>query len=309
VSESRDVTVRTGEVTLAGSVWLPDGEAAATILMHPGSGPSDRDNDVHFGPIRERLLAAGYATSSFDKRGVGGSSGRWQDAGIVEQADDLLACLQTLRADPAVPKPIGLFGHSQGGWVVVEAAGRRPDIAFVIANSGPGVTPGAQERYAHETYLSAGGVTAAELPAALEPYDELMAALHRRASFAAVRPRLSLDRLPEVYRRRELIVFPDSEEFWNFLGRVHDYEPREALRQIAVPVLALFGADDKFVPVDDSVAAYREAVAPELLTVAVFPRADHRILVGDPPELAEGYAEAISAFLARSLAGVQQPAE
>jgi fermentation-respiration switch protein FrsA (DUF1100 family) len=74
-------------------------------------------------------------------------------------------------------------------------------------------------------------------------------------------------------------------------------------------VLALFGADDKFVPVDDSVAAYREAVAPELLTVAVFPRADHRILVGDPPELAEGYAEAISAFLARSLAGVQQPAE
>ena len=309
MSERRDVTVRSDEVTLAGSVWLPDGEAAATVLMHPGSGPSDRDNDGYFLPIREHLLRAGYATCSFDKRGVGGSSGRWQDAGIVEQADDLLACLQVVSADPHVPKPIGLFGHSQGGWVVVEAAGRRPDIAFVIANSGPGVTPAEQERYAHRTYLSAGGVSAAELPEALEPYDELMAALRLRRPFAAVRPKLSPDRLPDVYRRRELIVFPDSEDFWDFLGRVGDYEPREALRRIEVPVLALFGARDRFVPVDESVAAYREAVAAELLTVAVFRDADHRMLAGDPPEFADGYVEAITAFLARTLAGVQQPAE
>jgi hypothetical protein len=41
--------------------------------MHPGSGPSDRDNDVLFPPIRDALLAAGIAVCSFDKRGAGES--------------------------------------------------------------------------------------------------------------------------------------------------------------------------------------------------------------------------------------------
>src|SRR5256714_15545364 len=112
---NREVLVRHGNVLLAGSLWRPGGDAVATVLMHPGSGPSDRDNDVYFPPIREHLLGAGIAVCSFDKRGIGGSSGRWQEAGIIEQADDLLACGDTLLSDPDVPKPVGLFGHSTGG--------------------------------------------------------------------------------------------------------------------------------------------------------------------------------------------------
>lgn len=69
-------------MTLAGTLWLPESSrVAATVLMHPGSGPSDRDNDVFFPPIRKHLLHAGFAVCSFDKRGVGGSTGRWQEAG------------------------------------------------------------------------------------------------------------------------------------------------------------------------------------------------------------------------------------
>src|SRR5438552_19046823 len=113
----RELTVRSGDASLQGSLWLPSDTAAATVLMHPGSGPSDRDNDVFFPPIREHLLSAGIAVCSFDKRGVGGSSGRWQDAGIADQAADLLAGLAEFRACGRADLPIGLFGHSQGGWV------------------------------------------------------------------------------------------------------------------------------------------------------------------------------------------------
>ena len=84
----RELTVVNGDVSLAGSLWLPPAEPVATLLMHPGSGPSDRDNDVFFPPIREYLLEAGIAVSSFDKRGVGGSTGRWEEAAIGEQASD-----------------------------------------------------------------------------------------------------------------------------------------------------------------------------------------------------------------------------
>lgn len=289
--------MRAGDVLLAGSLFAPAGRVTATVLMHPGSGPSDRDNDVYFPPIREQLLEGGIAVCSFDKRGVGGSSGRWQDAGIVEQADDLVACLTALLADPTVPKPVGLFGHSQGGWVVVEAAGRGPDIAFVVTNSGPGVTPLEQERYSHRSYLAAGGVSNDEMGPALEPYDELLHELQRGTSYEAVRSRLDSAQLPPVYRELKLILFPDDEEFWNFFARIFDYDPRPALARIRVPVLALFGANDPVVPVQASVTAYRESVQSERLTVSIFRDADHRIHAGDPPRPAEGYLNTLLGFV------------
>ncbi len=295
----RELTVQAGDVLLAGAVWLPQRDAVATLLMHPGSGPSDRDNDVYFPPIREHLLAAGIAVSSFDKRGVGGSTGQWQDAGIVEQADDLLACLAALLGDDAVPKPIGLFGHSQGGWVVLDAAGRRPPIAFVVTNSGPGVTPAEQERYSHRSYLLAHGVPRGELVEAQEPFDRLLEALRMGASFSEVREQLEPERLPAVYRRLDLILLPDDEELWSSFLRIFDYDPRWALERVSVPLLALFGEDDPIVPVAESVSAYEETVRPELLTVAILPGANHRAQAGDPPELVAGYLETLSSFVRR----------
>jgi pimeloyl-ACP methyl ester carboxylesterase len=298
----REITVHAGDVSLAGSVFIPRPPVAATVLMHPGSGPSDRHNDVFFPPIREHLLDAGIAVCSFDKRGVGGSTGRWEDAGIVEQADDLLAALAGLRSDAAVPEPVGLFGHSQGGWVVVEAAGRGAEVAFVVANSGPGVTPVEQERHSHRAYLEDHGVADDEMRAAFEPFDELVDALRSGAGYEEVRSRFESEQLPSVYRGRQLVLFPDDERIWSFLLRIFDYDPRRALRQIRVPVLALFGADDRVVPVEASVAVYREVVRPELLTVAVFPDAGHRIQTGDPPRLADGYLDTLTTFVQHAVA-------
>jgi pimeloyl-ACP methyl ester carboxylesterase len=195
---SGELVARNGDVSLAGSLWLPETAAHATLLMHPGSGPSDRDNDVYFPPIREHLIREGIAVCSFDKRGVGGSSGRWQDAGISEQADDLLACLEALLEGAAAPQPIGLFGHSQGGWVVAEAAGRQPPIGFVVANSGPGVTPAEQERYSHRSYLRAHGLAGAALEAELGRYDNLILELR----LVLLRPHCGLRAAPPTEPRR-----------------------------------------------------------------------------------------------------------
>jgi pimeloyl-ACP methyl ester carboxylesterase len=270
--------------------------------MYPGSGPSDRHNDMYFPPLREHLIRQGIAVASFDKRGVGGSSGRWQDAGIVEQASDLLACLASLLADPAVPKPVGLFGHSQGGWVVVEAAGRRPEIGFVVTSSGPGVSPAEQERYSHRSYLLEHGVKEKELARALEPYDELLTDLRRGKSFEQIRAKLERERLPELYRRLGLTLFPDDAELWSFFARIADFDPRPSLGRIATPVLATFGGDDPIVPVVDSVRAFREAVRPELLTVAVFQGAGHR------PATADGYGNTLATFVKRSASAASSSA-
>jgi alpha-beta hydrolase superfamily lysophospholipase len=93
--ESEPVVAEVDGVALAGSCWMPSSPRAA-VLMLPGSGPSTRDNDVYFPAIREHLLAAGFGVASFDKRGVGESTGSLLDTSIDRQADDALACLTTL---------------------------------------------------------------------------------------------------------------------------------------------------------------------------------------------------------------------
>jgi pimeloyl-ACP methyl ester carboxylesterase len=263
--------------------------------MHPGSGPSDRHNDVFFPPIRAHLLAAGIAVASFDKRGVGGSTGRWQDAAIVEQASDAICCLRRLQAE--VAGPIGLFGHSQGGWVVVEAAARHPEAAFVISSSGPGVTPAEQERYATQLYMRRAGLPDDEIEAVRRYYDDVIGMMRRGASLAEARERVAASGFPPAVASLELPVLPEDEAEWQLLAALIDHDPRPALERIRIPILAVFGADDPITPVPESIAAFRAHARPELLRVEVFPGAGHRLEAGDPPTLVSGYLDALEAFI------------
>src|SRR5437899_7010217 len=113
---SEDIAITNADATLAATLWLP-----ATPGPHPGvvmvggSGPTDRHNDVFFPPIREHLLASGVAVLSYDKRGVGGSTGSWLTSGYDALADDTVAAVRTLRSQPDISS-VGLFGHSEGAW-------------------------------------------------------------------------------------------------------------------------------------------------------------------------------------------------
>jgi len=295
---SRQLAVRNGDVTLAGTLWLPPGEAAATVLMHPGSGPSDRDNDVFFPPIRQHLLGAGVAVASFDKRGVGGSTGRWQEAPIVVQASDAISCLEALRTQ--VSGSVGLFGHSQGGWVVIEAAARCPDAAFAISNSGPGVTPERQERYATDLHMTRAGIPATEITEVRRYYDSVVSMMRSGASLDEARRHVETDGFPQAFETLSIPVLPNDDAEWNLISAMIDHDPRPALERIRVPVLAVFGGEDPITPVEESVAVFREAVRPGLLQVEVFSGAGHRLESGDPPRLVGGYLETLAEFVLRA---------
>jgi pimeloyl-ACP methyl ester carboxylesterase len=259
--------------------------------MHPGSGPSDRDNDVLFPPIREHLLRAGIAVCSFDKRGVGGSAGSWLDAGIAEQAEDLLAALAVFESSSPSGLPLGLFGHSQGGWVVVEAAGPGAPVAFVITNSGPGVSPARQERYSLMSKLTDG-----RNGEALATYDAVVAVMRECPTLDKGVARLEAEGVS--YRELPGLEFMfDDEAIWRLCAKIFDYDPASALSRITAPVLAVFGAADKITPAEESVVALRAAVRPELLQIEVFPDGDHRLLHGDPPRFVDGYLDRIGSFV------------
>jgi len=303
------LVARGGGGLLAGSLWLPDGAVRALVLMHPGSGPSDRDNDVFFPPIRAALLAAGAAVASYDKRGVGESAGSWLTAGVPDQADDAVAGLAVARRalaevlDGAAPVPAVLFGHSQGGWVVLEAA-RRAAVAGVVTSSGPAVTPGAQERFSTATTLRRAGWPDVEADPALAVFDGLMALAERGAGYDEARAwsdepgrREVLDRLGDLGA-----FVPPSREIWDLAVLLVGHDPADALRGLHVPLLAVFGGDDGIVPVRRSVAVLHETVRPDLLDVAVLPGGDHR-LEGPDDAFVPGYPDAVVEFVRRVVVG------
>ena len=296
----RQLTVEHDGVRLGGSMWEPAQSPSAVVLMHPGSGPSDRHNDEYFPPIREHLVASGYAVCSFDKRGVGASTGDWIGTGIDDQAADAAACLDHVAAVlPGVP--VGLFGHSQGGWVVVEAGARRGDVAFVVANSGPAVTPAAQERHALTVLLADRARDTREFGDAVRCFDLVVACMSSGLDHQQAADRVERAGLAPVLQRTDLFPFPlDDPDVWRYACALIDHDPRPALRALRVPTLALFGADDPIVPVDVSAVVYEACVRSDLLTVAVLAGGDHR--VQRDGRVVDAYFPTLDAFLGQALA-------
>lgn len=296
-----DLTASSGPVTLAGSVWLPDSPPVALVVMHPGSGPSDRDNDVFFPPIREALLAARAAVASFDKRGVGGSTGSWLEAGIPDQAHDLAAGVRAAAEHVPRGTPVGLFGHSQGGWVVLEAA-RAVAPDFIVTSSGPSVSPREQETFSTANALARETDDTDRQADALRVFRELVDKATAGVSFAEAEAWLSD---PERAALVDLLesagaFVPRDPELWAHAALIIDHDPAPALAALAAPLLAVLGASDTVVPVQKCARVFRELVRPGLLTLTVIPDADHRIQRLGTGELAPEYLPTLTDFVRRS---------
>src|SRR6266849_6497704 len=139
-----EVDFKNGDTTLAGRLLIPitDGAHPAIVIIH-GSGP---DEGSEYRVYAEQFARAGIAALIYDKRGSGKSSGDWRHLTLEDLTGDALAAVRYLKSRPEInPRQIGLWGISQGSWIVALAASRSKDVAFVITVAGDGVSPTQQE--------------------------------------------------------------------------------------------------------------------------------------------------------------------
>jgi pimeloyl-ACP methyl ester carboxylesterase len=303
----RDVTFAGADIELAGSLAVPGRGATAGVVMVGGSGPSDRHNDTYFPPIRRHLVDAGIAVLSYDKRGVGASSGDWRAATMADLAADAGAALDALRVRAELPPDaVGLFGHSEGGWVVLRAAAARDDVPWVVTNSCPGTTPAVQERHALANALRRAGAPTEDVAAALAVYDDLVEAGRRDGDFAEAA------RLVDTAGEPFADYWSDvDEQLWEFLKRKQDHDPVPDALRLRCPHLAIFGGADELVPVADSIrllgttACHPDRHHRATTTVELFPGADHRLQVAG--DLVPGYLEALTGWISRYLSPHDEP--
>lgn len=137
------------KVTLAGTFTTPAGKAPKggwpAVVFVTGSGPENRDEEVFgfkpFQVIAHRLAQDGVASLRCDDRGVGGSTGVFDDVTPYDLAADVSRQWTWLRGRRHInANKVGLIGHSEGGLLALMAAADQPKVACVLMLAGPGNT-------------------------------------------------------------------------------------------------------------------------------------------------------------------------
>lgn len=283
-----DVTETQFEVegaTLAGRLIMPPGEerVPVVVLIHGAERTSAREAYA----LQRMFPAAGIGAFVYDKRGTGGSSGRYTHDYLSLAIDAVAAVREARRLAGERAGRIGYQAGSQGGWTAPLAALIAP-VDFVIISFGLAVSPAAAEReliaadIARAGYGAEEAAKAMEVAAAIEAilesgfqsgYDDLAAVRARYRSepwFGAIRgsvagPVLSMSE--ETLRRDGPSIAPNVPLY---------YDPIPVLRALDTPQLWLLGGEDIVAPPGETsrrLAALASGGRP--ITAAIFPHAEH----------------------------------
>lgn len=259
---------------LHGSMRVPVGSGPLpAALLLPGSGPVDRDGNAPGMPLEiqlalaEALAGAGVASLRYDRRGVGDGSD-WREVRMSQNTEDAARALQRLRTDPRIdPDQIAVIGHSEGAVHALRLAVREPLPAAVVLLSAP-ARPGGEVLLWQAEQIAPG------LP------KPVRAILRVTRIDVTAKTKAAHDKLrattTDVARVNGAKV--NAGWFREFL----DDDPREQVRELAVPTLALTGTADLQTPPADAAAI--AAMAPGPVNVVQPDRISH-LLRRDPSDL------------------------
>jgi len=275
-----EVTVMSpaGDVTLAGSLLLPEGDGPfPAVVFLTGSGPQDRNEELYghrpFLVLADALARDGWASLRLDDRGVGGSGGSDADATYEDLIADAVAAADFL-TEHADIGTIGFIGHSQGGYLAPEAA-LESAAEFVISLAGPAVDGlevlKEQNRLIIESSVPAdGSVSSAEVEAAVEEQLAFLDELAGRfrdddpaGAAGVVREHVTAGLRAQGVPEDELGEIVDAQVEANsspVMASFVLYDPQPLLREFTLPLLAVYGGLDIQVPAEQSTGPLEDAL-------------------------------------------------
>jgi len=269
--ESLEVTFenKAANATLAGTLTLPKGSGPfPCVVLVTGSGPQDRDEALlghrPFLVLSDYLTRHGLAVLRYDDRGVAKSTGKFATATSDDFADDALAGLEFLKTRKEIDaKKIGIAGHSEGGLIAPMCAAKSKDVAFIVLLAGTGIRGAELLPIQSKLIAVASGTPEAEAERQAKEssaiFDMMVAGKSdadvKEAIRVAVLKQLALEPetkdLPEAERKKkadQLVEEQSGELFSPWFRRFLVLDPRESLKKVTCPVLAVNGEKDLQVP-------------------------------------------------------------
>lgn len=242
VSIGEEVLFAAGNHTLSGSLLrTPKASPAPAMIIAIGSGAVSYrpqwapDGDLRlFKSVAETFLDMGISVLLLEKRGVNRSGGNWGTTDFAGRSRDVKAAIDYLRRrSDILGGQIGLCGHSQGGWIVQQAAADYPrDVACIIMLAGPACSVKEQVLYDYRMQYTRQGLT----PSAIERKTRTL--------------KSNLDLLGAI--SPAIKVHP--------LSYMINYDPKDVLPRIRCPVLAVFAGNDTLVEAESNARCLRQGM-------------------------------------------------
>ncbi|AZZ93221.1 alpha/beta fold hydrolase [Hahella sp. KA22] len=252
-AQRTDFTFEYDGEQLGATLLTPEGKGPFPVLVFlHGDGPVDRFANGGYVAIMNQLLERGVACLSWDKQGVGESSGDWLAQSMRARANEAKAGIAALRGQAGVDVgAVGVIAFSQGGWVLselTEGAEGASDVDFMVA-VGVAVNWRRQSLYLQRQRMLGEGYSEEQIATALAfseksdrylaqnnlTYDQYLAWLRNSAPPAGV------------------LTEPMSPERYRFVMRNMQADMSAGLAQLRVPFLGLFGEKDRNVDVQESI--------------------------------------------------------
>lgn len=244
-------------VSLSGTLTLPQGPGPFPVaVLLSGSGPHDRDETIEghrpFLVLADHLTRKGIAVLRFDKRGVGKSTGNYDEATTQDFAADAQAAVAYLKTRKDFdPKRIGLIGHSEGGLLAPIVASRSTDIAWVVLLAAPALKGEDILLLQSELIMKVAGIDEEQITRTLDFNKQTYALARQEKDPAAFETKLSdlvqstgMGALVPPATLQAQVRTMASPWFREIL----DYDPVPALQKTLCPLLALTGQKDLQVP-------------------------------------------------------------
>ncbi len=237
LKEKSNVVLQTKSGNIYGTLMMPQtGGKVPVVLLIAGSGPTDRSGNSEAGglntntykQIADSLYLAGIATLRYDKRGVGESveATKSEDSTSFEDmVNDAASYIKLLKGDTRFSKII-VAGHSEGSLVGMLAARKEPVAGFI---SIAGIAQRADKIIEKQLRVqSAELATEAKI---------IFDSLNKGLMVKKVNPAL-------------LSLFRPSVQ--PYMISWLNYEPRQEIKKLTIPVLILQGTTDMQVEVNEA---------------------------------------------------------
>ena len=278
-------------VKLVGRLVMPKNgsQSSIMVLIHG----SDDASALDWFPLQRLLPAEGVGAFVYDKRGTGGSGGKYSQDFSLLANDAVAAMREARRLAGARAGRIGYFGTSQGGWVAPLAVTRAP-VDFVIVGYGLAfsVIDEDQQEVALEMRLKGHSpeeiTKAQEIAAAAEAvfesgftkgferFDAVRAKYRGEAWYKDVHGNYTHFILPY----RSLAELREKAKAFNLaeMGTPFRYDPMPTLRAVKAPQLWILGEEDLLAPCAPTADRIKGLIAQgRPITLEIFPHAEHGI--------------------------------
>jgi pimeloyl-ACP methyl ester carboxylesterase len=328
--ETKDLTFDSSAVVLSGRLFMPPRAGKLPVIIYV-TGSGDDDVTDAFYP---RMLAHAFAPSGigifvYNKRGVGKSQGTYSQTRFDLRAQDTVAAFRFVKNLPEVDsRHIGMWGISQGGWIIAMAAGQEKQTDFVILVSPGGVNPKRQMEFYLQNEWRRVGMNEDEITKASalheilydyfaggKNYEQAQSAVNEavkqgwldkycQANFRKEVP--TTNRLPNPAQLAALVKKDPSElEFYRSPYSAADYE--RYYLDLIMPTLVIYGGKDSVVPISESRESFKAAFAKNHnrnAEIKVFEDGDHGIFPPGGSEAVPGYLEFMREWI---LNAIQKP--